>query len=370
MDIFRFNNPSDPTLLKNGEIIDGFTSKMWIERYDKAGEFELKALISSGIRERLPIGTLISHVDTTEVMIVENHEISDEQGSESELTISGRGFETYLENRTVGSEYTFPTAVPPGNYYSLGSDYSWNQIMYMIVDHAIDTADPDNEIPHLSISIDMTGTGTIANRDVKNKDLYSCILELLKIDGLGVKVIRPGPWSPTWGDPDEENISLVIHRGVDRTQEIIFSYDTGEIESADYLWSNKNFKNAAWIKGKWVQAFVSLGQTGYERRVMMIEDDRYDKDLDTFPDTAQTDTIRAQLEQLGLQTLANQTELSIARAEVSKDVVKAGYRTDFNVGDLITVLGDYGTSTTRRIEEYVEIEDKNGTKSYPTLSTV
>ncbi len=44
MDLFRFLNPTAPTRLEQGEIINGLTSIMWIERYREAGEFTLTDL--------------------------------------------------------------------------------------------------------------------------------------------------------------------------------------------------------------------------------------------------------------------------------------------------------------------------------------
>jgi hypothetical protein len=58
----------------------------------------------------------------------------------------------------------------------------------------------------------------------------------------------------------------------------------------------------------------------------------------------------------------------LTKAEVSKDTNQGAYRTDFNVGDIITVHGDYNETSVMRISEYVEIEDENGRTGYPTLT--
>ena len=74
MELFKFVPGTTPTVLEQGQVINGYTSATWTERYSELGEFEIQTQLSSGLREFLPIGTLISHSNTLDVMIVENHE--------------------------------------------------------------------------------------------------------------------------------------------------------------------------------------------------------------------------------------------------------------------------------------------------------
>lgn len=369
MDIFKFNHSGSPTLLQNGEIINGLTKKTWIERYQKGGSFELVGDAYSNLREKLPVGTLISHVDSETVMAVENHAIKVERGTKAELVITGRGFETSLEERLVGMDVAFPNSDAPANY-TAAAGYSWDQVVSVILDHVVNTVDANNAVPYISVDAVVAGTADNIAREVKRGDVYSAVLELLAIDDVGLRVIRPGPWSPLWGTANDENILFRVHKGTDRTNEVIFSTAFGEIENADYLWSIKTLKNAAWITSKWVQAFVALGPTGYSRRIMQIDGTKIDEHFQSEPTQGEKDAIRTQLEQLGLDTLASQTELSLSSAELSRDVIKAVYRQDYNIGDTITVLGDFNLSTKRRVDEFVEIEDENGSKGYPTLVTI
>jgi len=73
MDVFTFLNPTSPTKMEQGVFVNGLLSKMWVERYRQAGEFRFTAKASSGVREQLPLGAFISHTDTHEIMVVDNH---------------------------------------------------------------------------------------------------------------------------------------------------------------------------------------------------------------------------------------------------------------------------------------------------------
>ncbi len=215
MDLFRFLNPNAPTRLEDGEIIDGLTDIMWVERYRDAGEFTLTAKVDSNIRNLLPIGTFISHVDTTEVMIVENHEINDDKGSASEIIVTGRGYETFLENRIVGANRAFPSSgVLPE--FTLGIAPVWAQAKALLESHilAAYVLDPKDAIPYVSVLSTVPTSGNVDARIIERGDLYSRLLELLAFSSLGIKVVRPGPSSPL--GPTSQNAAFVIHQGVDR----------------------------------------------------------------------------------------------------------------------------------------------------------
>lgn len=355
--------------MRRGEIVNGLSSKMWIERYDKAGEFQFTALASTEIRDLLPIGSFVSHVDTKEIMMVENHEISDDRDKETTITISGRGLETFFDHRIVGSNKTFPATGQISDIV-LAADYTWNQAVALLSTYLLtaNLVDDNDAFPYLSIMTDIAGTGISQPRTVKRGGLYSRLLELLVVESIGIKVIRPGPWSPLGAA--SQNTAVVIHKGVDRTKEVMFSYDTGEIESADYLWSNKKFKNTAYVTGKWVETLVTTTAVELDRRMMHVDASDLDQAWSVPPVGTDLANILAKMQQRGLEALAAQNDVALTKAEVSRNINQDGYRIRFDVGDIITVQGNYNESTIMRISEYVEIEDQHGRIGYPTLTTV
>lgn len=371
MDIFKFHNPSSPTKFEGGEIVEDLKTKMWVERYIKEGEFRLTALATSGMRQRLPIGSFISHLNTPEVMIVENHEISEEPASEPVITITGRSFETELDQRVVGSNIVYPIAGLPVDH-NMASDFLENQIPTLI-NHYIQTStlvDDDNALPFVIATSSITvPTPTNVPRQIKPGSLYTRIQELLLIENFGLKVIRPGPFWTVWAPyvPDNTYLTLIVHKGVDRTKTVSFSYDTGEIVSADYLWSNKKLKNAALIIGKWITTEVVPAAIEYGRRWMLIDGTDIDGGYDAILED-DVPLISALMQQRAIDLLRSQVDLALTKAEVSKENTKAIFRRDFDVGDLITVHGDYNESSKMRVSEYVEIEDDTGESGYPTLT--
>ena len=171
MDIFKFTNPTAPMLMEQGELVNGLTSKMWIERYRDAGEFTVTANIDSDAREKLPIGSYISHVNTPEIMVVENHEISESSNTEPEITITGRSLETILENRIIGSNKGLPFSGAIVDY-PIYADYTWNQAKSLIDHHTSVpyVIRPEDVIPNLQVATIINNLTSIqVDRAFKNE---------------------------------------------------------------------------------------------------------------------------------------------------------------------------------------------------------
>lgn len=376
MDVIRFLTTTNLiTNLQQGKIVNNIKSKMWIERYRDAGEFRFEAPVDSGIRDDLPVGALISHTSSTELMEVQNHEIQERKGERPTIVITGKSYETFLTNRLVGINMDYFPTFDADAEYILADNETWIQAVDLINDHISSALqlDIDNSIYNVLVMHAIAGsTGSTSDRTYKKgTDLYKAVLDLLAVDDLGIKTIRPGPWSPA---PASNSIFFLIHVGTDRSQSFMYSYDNGEIESADYLWTNLKFKNAAYVSGKWIETFVDLGGGGSaDRRILHVDASDIDgvfADRPTnFLDLAVMNAKR-RMERRGFDAIAAHNDIVLSKAEISKSVKQAAYRQDFDIGDIVAVQGDYNESAKMRVTEYVEIEDENGETGYPTLSAI
>ena len=371
MDVIKFNNPNEETKMESAQVINGLTKKTWIERYTTAGEFTFVGPVSGGFKELLPIGCFVSHIKSDEIMIVENHEINETNTTVPEITITGRSFETYLEQRVVGDNNIFPVVGIISDYI-LPYEYSWNQAVMLIQNHILFPylIDSSFELPYVSVLSNTLPSGKESPpfpRAFKRQSLYTTILDLLKIDNFGIRSIRPGPSSPLVDD-EVGNTALVIYRGFDRTKTVSFSYTAGEVETGDYLWSNKTFKNAALVTGKWIEVIVDdLAPPAYERRVMFVDGSDDDKAFTSTPTGLDIDGVVAAMTQRGRVALNSQINTVLIKPQISKLGTKALYRTDYGMGDLITVHGDYNESQPMLITEHVETEDNTGVGAYPIV---
>jgi hypothetical protein len=304
-------------------------------------------------------------------MVVENHEINEQKNTDAEITITGRSFETILDQRVVGANKSFPVSGTPVDY-QLSAGNTWDQVKSLIDHHILATfvtANPGDVIPNVSIVSTVPGAGTAIVRNLKRGSLYTRSLELMEIDNLGFRSLRPGPWVPA-GGALATDVILEIHKGVDRTKSVIFSYAAGEIDQARYLWTNKKLKNAALCVGKWVETVYLPAATGIDRRSIFIDCSDIDQYDTSAPSGARLATVVAGMQQRAQEQLAMLNSIALADAEISKESTHYIYRKDYNVGDLVTIIGDYNQTTTKRVTEFVESEDENGESGNPTLGDV
>jgi len=364
MDLFRFSN-GDVNLLY-GEPVSNYDSIMWIERYKEAGEFTLTAKLSSGIIGLLPLGSILSHAKTYEACIVENIEISESASADPMVKITGRSLLSYLEHRIVGlgwAEVETPTV--PYTQYELSANGVSYQIQTLINQHI---SELDS---YLVCQNGATGSSSGTVRIIKRQSVYKAVLDLLGLEDLGIRVVRRN------SDGAFESTSLTkslfyIHSGNDLTNSVIFSWDYGELESASYLFSIKNYKNVALVQGKYVEAVVydsPISEEPYDKRVMLVNASDIDEALTTVPTGTELADIIAAMGTRGREALANQRILDISNVDLSK-TTSYKYRTDYDIGDIVSISGNYGIIEPRRVIEFVEIEDENGETGYPTLSVL
>ena len=361
MDLFKFNPVTSPTVLENGEFINNAQRIMWVERYAEPGEFEIEAPLSSGLMDFLPLDTLISHVDTTEVMIVENHEISQEVEGDPTLKITGRSFVSYLENRFAGVNLVRSSSAI--TEYIIAAGYSWNQIVTLINDHIGTPATANDRLTNVLAQTSVSGTGISEMRSVSRADVLKCVMDLLPVDDLGIRTIRRNPF----GIGSSTQTLLDIYAGVDRSDEVIFSWLGGDLDQANYLFSNKNNKNSALVFGQYVYRMVDTGPTNYARRMLIVDATDLDGHLSTAPTGSALVTLLAQMDIRGRTALKNQNNIAITQSDISK-TTQYQYRRDYDIGDLITIDGNFNEMAVMRVVEYAEIEDENGESGHPTLA--
>jgi hypothetical protein len=363
MDFFKFNPVTDPTILENGELINNLDRTLWVERYRDPGEFSFEGKVSAGLRDFLPKGTLISHVDTLEVMIVESHQISETQEDDPTIVVTGRSFPSHLENRAVGVNQARTSSTR--TTYEMGTDFVHDQIVILINDHISTPVSSDDELENVLAETDLVSVGKPpAARPVEFGSLWERVLELLRYDDLGIKTIRRN----TFGVGSDTYTTLLIYRGIDRSKEVLFSWKSGDLEAAQYLFSNKNAYTSALVLGQYVVMMVDdPAKTKYDRRIMVVDGSDIDGYFGAMPVGVDLTNVEYGLTIRGYLAIVNQTDINIMQTDMSK-TAKYQYRRDFNIGDLISLDGNYGQLETFRIVEYAEVEDENGESGHPTLA--
>ena len=359
MDMFKYHDTTlGMTYPGSGEIIQGAKRVMWVERYDEPGELTIEAPLSSDLRQFLPAGVLIGRPDTSEVMVVENHEISQDNYEDSFLSITGRSYISVLENRLVGLiEARSNNAVIDITYVS---DQTWNQIVTLISFSTNGASESDDEIPYIDVYTDLPDSGGTSEERVINRgDVLTEVLNLLKIDNCGIRTVKNIPGL----------LRFEVYQGTDRSKNVIFSWTGEDLKSANYLLSNRKLKNCAMVVGRWVWRMVDGTQTGYDRRMMLVDATDIDGHLETMPTGGSLTTIQNKMTTRGRQALRKQRNISLQSAELS-NITEYQYREDYFLGDIVMLEGDFNQQEKKRISEYAETLDENGYSGHPTFRSL
>lgn len=377
MDLFKFNPGVDPSFLTNGQFLNKIKTVQWVERYRDPGEFEIVAGVSSNLRTLLPLGTMISHLDTYEVMMVENITIKEsEDDEEDQIVIRGRSLESWFKHRIVGADqetyFLGGTWLQLTNLpYILPFGTSWEQIKYMIDQHVttLPAGGPAGDAVDGFVAIENQqhiGSSTAADRTMRKQNLHSAILELLAVDDFGIQTVRPNQ-----DNVDPTTTEFRIHNGVDRTSEIIFSHAFGDLDKAEYFWSDAALKTDWLCVSNYYTMRSDYTPEGYNRRIMFVDctdlDEMYDDS--EVGDPGNVALITAAMNARGDAALKAQRLANLMSTDISRST-RYKFKRDYDVGDLVTVQGNYDVETVMRIAEHVTFRDEKGESGYPTLSAL
>lgn len=357
MELFKLDSSYNPggsvSLNKDGDTF------VWSERYREAGDFMIVREDDITIMDLLPLGTLISHTDTLEVMIVESHEIEKDSKKKIKTTIKGRTFETFAEQRpTLGTEYALYNALNESIVETLTGTPASVAVTLLSGRLVPGVATSDDAVPNLAVTSSMRVADTSMTRIIERGDIYARVLELLNISDAGIKVVRPNGAQTT--------MNIVIHDGLDKTSTVTFTAGLEDLENGKYLWSLKNYRNYAQVDAHdYVRRYrhrdLGADATGLSRRILYVE--ASDIEGDFTPGTS-SDAISAR----GQSALDEHKTVSLTQAKISESA-KPKFKIDYGIGDLVTVFGEFAAAERMRVTEHILTMDKLGIRGYPSLSS-
>ena len=363
MEIFTLNK----TDYKNGKVVNGIKTKLWVERYRSPGEFKFTGSPSEDLMTQLPLGSLISHVDSSDVMMVESHAIQEDKENGPELTISGRSLAAFFDYRvsTPSNAGIYSPSTGDATQYEFLSTYAtWTQLVQLLQEQFSASAATWNvmiDIPSHVIRTTITRTETLQTDKISRiGPLSKGVYDFLDFIGAGLKVERPN-------SSHSSTLDFVVHEGVDKTTLVRFDWALGDISSANYLWSNKTLYNGFRVRGKYYSSTVyPSGLTGFDVRMKLIDAEDIDDDP-TSMSGPQLTVLTNKLNARGYAEINRNKLTSIVDAKIAT-TAKSVYRRDYQIGDRVYVVGNYGVSSPMRVTEYAETEDESGESGFPTLS--
>jgi hypothetical protein len=235
-------------------------------------------------------------------------------------------------------------------------------------------------------------------------------------DDLGLRTIRPSGTNATvakilWGlenrgdiertwTTDIQSLRFDVFRGLDRSHNqsvnprVSFNYIHGDIEEAKYLFSNKDYKTACEVMSEVGGADIYRNSTqqeytGLQRRVMSVDfgepeypdkpvdpgknatknqNDKYEEDLAVWRNKVSNIDNRFKNANAkdALTELRRRRKVSVFTGTVSPYAMHE-FKRDYNLGDTVTMYGDFDQTETMIVAEYTVAEDAEGERSFPGL---
>ncbi len=369
------------------DLVEDWSSLVWTERFSTNGDFQLVSNnISSMLKLMPPVGPfdppcMVSIRESSVPMIVESYVIEKPKNAVPQITITGRSFETFLDERQTLYEID-NTTTPP---IVADRKVSANKPADAVLGKILEIVGPDSigvyqdRIPQIIVTSTVPEAVPVPTTQptyaFEAKGLYTWAMETLRLgtpDNSDAYVVtgNRGPAGIKSVLPDfyGYQIGVVIYEGTDRRESVVFEALLEKFDNTKYLLSSLGYDNvmvtsvAQGMKWSTTKADGSI-PSGLSRRVGF-------QDLSSEITLPNSDPGWADLvKNRGLVALASNAQTVLFSGEIAERQA-ARYGVDYFLGDQVKLSGEYGLTQDVRIAEFVRSQDSSGIKAYPTFEAI
>ena len=332
------------------KVIDNATSVIWVKRFNAVGNFELYIRASTELLELFTGDIFITRDESNVGMYVEKVQLNTDSENGDYLVITGRSAECILSWRVVMRVV-----------YSSESTTAEYIIRNSIDKTLISDIIPNNNISWLTLGEDHEWQDYIT-RQYTGKNVLDIVQDLCVTYNYGFEF----EWNGS-------GFTINLYKGTDRSYDqtentyIVFSPEFENLGNTEYIQDTMNYANGAIIGGEGegterkFAIVLPQGITGFNRRMIYI--DARQSSSDDLTESQYTDMLIAQgkeeLEQRKITTSFNGEILNYNNYT---------YGVDYNLGDKVSIINEYGIRGNATITEITEVEDDTGYRLIPTLS--
>lgn len=343
------------------KILDECQSILWVDRFNKPGEFELYLGADETLLQYLKIGYYLYQKTSEHLMMIETIKVETDAADEDHFIIKGRSIESLLGRRIVWKRTDInntkvQTAVKRlMNENVINPEDSERAISGVIFQ---DNLDP--KLDALKMDGQYTGDNLL--------DVITDICDTFKI---GFKMIL--------NDNNQFVFSLFVatDRSYDQDTEtyVIFSPKFDNILSTSYYETDENYKNVTLVMGDGEdddrKRYVVGTTSGLERRELYTDArDISSKDPEDYEQEIPIADYNKLLEQRGKEKLEETKKEKTFEAKLDP-YQTFQYGRDFFIGDIVQVRNEFGIEGSARIVEYIMSESAdNGLEHYPTFEAI
>ena len=329
-------------------IIEEPTSAIWTRSYRKPGDFEIYTPATAELLDMIAEDYYIMRQDDDNVAVVERLELTTDAEEGDFVKITGRFASCLLDRRVVWQQTTLAGRVDRAIYK-------------LINENAINPTNPDRKLPLVMDVPDVLAATISAQHTGTN--LLEAVKSICAAYGLGFRVVSDSKTTIV--------LRVELYVGKDRragqtvNSPVIFSPEFENLLSTNYAFDVSKYKNVALVAGEGEgtarKRAVYGAASGLMRRELFVDA----RDMSTNDGEISANDYTAQLEARGAEKLAEAQAVEAFSGEV--DTVNTfTLDVDYTVGDIATVVNEYGIRADSRIIAVSEFWDEAG---YSTTNT-
>ena len=343
MDIYILNQD-----LETIDIIDSSSSVIWTPSYYDVGDFEIYIQASKRNINLLQEERYVMRQDSDMVGIIEKVKVITDVEDGDYILASGRCLKSLLARRIIWNQTNLA-----GKTEAI--------MRSLINDNVINPVNPARKIPNVILG-ELKGFPEKTDFQSTGEELLEKIIELCKASEIGWKVFI------------NESKQIVIdfyketNRSYSQTENsyIVFSPDFDNLLTTETEIDTQSLRNVALVAGEGEgtdRTTTTIGtEAGLSRRELFVDA----RDLSSNNGEIEADKYLQILQERGKEKLAAAGEFFKVSGEAETKITYE-FGKDYFLGDLVTVVNEYGITANTRILEVIECEDENGHTIIPTF---
>ena len=255
-------------------IVDTYTSFIWTDRYQEAGDFELCMPMDQILLSYIKRDHYLWRNDSEHVMIIESIKIESDSEDGDRAIITGRSLESILDRRVIWG------------LKNLSGDFQ-DAVKTLLEECIISPSKPERKIANFKFEAtdDARITDLSIDTQYTGDNLYEVICALCKERNIGFKVTL-----------EDKQFVFSLYSGDDRSYDqfqnpyVVFSSNFDNIIDSTYQESSKGLKNVTLVGGEGegtARRYTAVGNIeGLERRELFTDA----RDISSDDDTDMTES--------------------------------------------------------------------------------
>jgi len=334
------------------DIIENTKSVIWNNKYYECGEFEVVLPATQKYISLLRRGNYLvraGHEDNA--MIIQGVKLDTDIEEGNKIYISGECIKSLIKRRIVWQQTNVS-----GNIETC--------IKKLLDENVINPVDTSRKLDYFTFRAIGLFKDTISAQ-YTGDNIYDVIVTICQDRGIG--------WNVSL-DLDNKQFVFYLYKGVDRSYNqsvnpfVVFSADFENVLNTTYISDDSNYMNVARVAGEGegtARKYVTVGEASGLERYELFVDARNTSSNDGKVSDSDYKTL---LEEAGKEKLSEHQLVESYEGEIESGQ-NYTLGVDYNLGDIVEVVNEYGMEASTRIIEIIENEDETGNRIVPTFSS-